>query len=85
MLCLAAFPAFVLGAQQVPLTDTTISPFTANFDKLVSQELDHWHTPGLAIAVIDGEDTFSKVWTSLPNKSGSSMGWSQTDMVMIKI
>ena len=59
--CIAAFPAFALGAQQVPLTDQTASPFTESFDKLVKQNLEKWHTPGLAIAVIQGEDTFSKV------------------------
>lgn len=58
---LAIIPAIALGAQQVPLTDATSSPFTASFDKLVSQNLDKWHTPGLAIAVINGNDTFSKV------------------------
>lgn len=59
--CIALFAAIALGAQQVPLKDPTSSPFTASFDKLVSQNLDRWHTPGLAIAVIDGNDTFSKV------------------------
>lgn len=61
MFRLAAFSAYALGAQQGPLTDLTSSPFTASFDKLVSQNLDQWHTPGLAIAVINGDDTFSKV------------------------
>ncbi len=59
--CIATFPAFALGAQQIPLTDHTASPFTESFDKLVNQNLEKWHTPGLAIAVIQGEDTFSKV------------------------
>lgn len=58
---LAAFPAFVLGAQQVPLTNPISSPFTTSFDKLVRLNMDRWHTPGLAVAVIHGEDTFSKV------------------------
>ena len=61
-----------LAAQQVPLADQT-SPFTASFDKLVSQNLDRWHTPGLAIAVIRGEDTFSKVRISLWKIIRSSM------------
>ncbi len=51
----------VYGAQQEPLADSTSSPFTASFNDLVNQNLDNWHTPGLAIAVIHGEDTFSKV------------------------
>ena len=58
---LTYFPLIALGAQQVPLADPPSSPFTASFDKLVSESLDRWHTPGLAIAVLDGEDTFSKV------------------------
>lgn len=63
--CLASFFAIALGAQQVPLNDPTSSPFTVNFDKLVTQEMHRWHTPGLAIAVIDGQSTFSKVRTEL--------------------
>lgn len=61
---LAPFLAIALGAQQVPLAGPPTSPFTADFDKLIAENLDRWHTPGLAIAVIEGEDTFSKVWTS---------------------
>lgn len=61
VLCLALFPAIALGAQQVPLTDPAASPFTVSFDKLVSQNLDRWKTPGLAVAVVNGDDTFSKV------------------------
>ena len=59
--CLISFSAIVLGAQQVPLSDPTSSPFTASFDKLVSQNLEKWHSPGLAITVIQGEDSFNKV------------------------
>ena len=81
LLCLAPFPALVLGAQQVPLTDTASSPFTESLDKLVSQNLDRWHTPGLAVAVIDGKNTFSKVWTSLSETNGRSMEFSQTELV----
>ena len=58
---LGSLLAIVLGAQQEPLVDPTSSPFTASFDDLVTQNLDRWHTPGLAIAVIHGEHTFSKV------------------------
>ena len=54
-------PAIVLGAQQIPVNGQIVSPFTAHFGKLVAQSLHRWHTPGLAIAVIDGQDTFSKV------------------------
>ena len=61
ILFLISFPAIALGAQQIPVNGQISSPFTAHFDKLVAQSLHRWHTPGLAIAVIDGQDTFSKV------------------------
>jgi CubicO group peptidase (beta-lactamase class C family) len=37
------------------------SPFSSKFDDLVQGLLQAWHVPGLAIAVIDGASTFSKV------------------------
>ena len=61
ILFLVSLPAIALGAQQIPVKENIASPFTAHFDKLVAQSLHRWHTPGLAIAVIDGQDTFSKV------------------------
>ena len=61
IISLWSLSTIALGAQQKPLTDSASSPFTAGFDELVTQNLDRWHTPGLAIAVVHGEDTFSKV------------------------
>ena len=58
---LVSLRAIALAAQQIPVTEQSASPFTAHFDKLVARSLHRWHTPGLAIAVIDGQDTFSKV------------------------
>ena len=49
------------GAYQIPLAAPDASPFTPDFDKLVADTLDHWHTPGISIAVVDGDKTFSKV------------------------
>ena len=60
-IALVCLRASVVSAEQVLLANPTSSPFTSSFDKLVSQNLDRWHTPGLAIAVIRGEETFSKV------------------------
>jgi CubicO group peptidase (beta-lactamase class C family) len=37
------------------------SPWSAEFDRLVQDLLQTWHVPGLAIAVVDGASTFSKV------------------------
>ena len=73
-----ALPKIALGFQQVPLTDPTSSPFTASFDELATHNLDRWHTPGLAIAFVNGEDIFSKVWTPLP-KAMPSMDWRKTE------
>lgn len=49
------------SAHQILLTAPAPSPFTPSLDKFVAEVLDRWHCPGFAIAVIDGEETFSKV------------------------
>ena len=77
LISLLSLPTIALGAQQVPLIDPISSPFTANFDELVTRNLDRWRTPGLAIAVVHGEDIFSKVWTPLPKARGSIDGTRQ--------
>ena len=61
ILFLLSLLAIAFGAQQISVKEQLDSPFTAHFDKLVAQSLHRWHTPGLAIAVIDGQNTFSKV------------------------
>ena len=48
-------------AFQIPLSTPDTSLFTTDFDKLVAETLAHWHTPGVSIAVVDGDQTFSKV------------------------
>ena len=62
---LFAFFAFfaVSRAHQIPLTAPHASPLTPGFDELVADTLAHWHTPGLSIAVVDGDKTFSKVYS----------------------
>lgn len=69
MLCfsLLAFPlslhsAFARGNRlQEPLLESSSNPLSPQFDTLVQQTLDHFHVPGLSIAVVDGNDTFAKV------------------------
>lgn len=39
-----------------------ISPFDVNFAKLVETTLAKWHLPGVALAVVDGDDTFNEVF-----------------------
>ncbi|KAL8931478.1 MAG: hypothetical protein Q9216_007189 [Gyalolechia sp. 2 TL-2023] len=48
------------SAQQIPLQETDQSPFTSIFDERVDHLLGHWHVPGLSIAVVDGNDTYTK-------------------------
>ena len=49
-------------AYQIPLTAQDDSPLTSDFDKLVAQTLARWHTPGISVAVVNGDKTFSKVY-----------------------
>ena len=37
------------------------SPLNEDFDKFVHQNLDYWHVPGISIALVDNNETFSKV------------------------
>ena len=46
---------------QEPFSDSSSNPWSPQFDTLVQQTLDHFHVPGLSIAVVDGNDTFAKV------------------------
>ncbi|MCJ1262605.1 hypothetical protein MMC22_002475 [Lobaria immixta] len=44
---------------QEPLLDSR-NPFSPELDALIEETLDHFHVPGLSIAVIDGNETFAK-------------------------
>jgi len=37
------------------------SPLNEEFEKLVKENLEKWHIPGLAIGVVDGDETFTEV------------------------
>jgi len=43
-------------------------PFDEKFGKLVNETLERWKCPGLAIAVVDGDDTWSAVSSGLPRR-----------------
>ena len=47
---------------QKPLTDSPSAPFDFEFDTLVQDTLKHLHVPGLSIAVINGNQTYAKVF-----------------------
>jgi hypothetical protein len=40
---------------------TSQSPFDAAFDTLIENALEEWKIPGISVAVVHNEDTFSKV------------------------
>lgn len=37
------------------------SPLNADFEKLVYEILDKWHIQGVAVAVVDGDETWAEV------------------------
>lgn len=58
------------GQKQTPMLDPATSatmapngPFTGDFSAYVEQVMDEWKVPGLAIAVIDGDDVFTQAST----------------------
>lgn len=53
------FPAIVIS--RLCQDREPLSPFTPEFDALVMENLNHWHVPGLSVAVVDDDETFSKV------------------------
>ena len=49
------------AASGAPADGHNASPFTKDFDTLVEELLEEWHVPGIAIAVVDGDETWTKV------------------------
>ena len=60
---LSQFPlnSFAVQSQKPAAALPHTSPFTPAFEELIDQNLHHYHVPGLAIAIIDGDDSFSRV------------------------
>ena len=48
-------------AAQKALKSGPVGPLDAEFAQLVNETLHLWHVPGLAIAVIDGDDVWAEV------------------------
>lgn len=46
---------------QKPLGGGRAGPFTKDFGKHVDELLETWHVPGVAIGVVDGDDTWTEV------------------------
>lgn len=57
---LLSFSLSLPSTEQILLQETDRSPFASKFDELVYHLMDHWHVPGLSIAIVDGSKTFSK-------------------------
>jgi hypothetical protein len=55
-------------AGQTPLHNATSGandgPFNRQLDAYIAGLMKQWHIRGLAIAVVEGDDTYSKVWDS---------------------
>jgi hypothetical protein len=43
------------------MVSTEDNPLNSDFEKLVEETLTHWHVPGVAVAVLDGPSTYTKV------------------------
>ena len=44
------------------------SPLNKDFNALVEHLLEEWHVPGISVAVVDGDQTYSNVRNSNPGK-----------------
>ena len=56
----STFDQFPLRPGKQPAT-TAGNPFTEEFSQFVQVGLQSWHVAGLAISIVDGNDTFAKV------------------------
>lgn len=71
-------PTFGVEQQHV-FKEKASNPFDDNFAKLAKETLEFWHVPGVAIAVVDGENTWAEVskycpyFTSLRTSISSHM------------
>lgn len=57
-------PTTIADREQEPLSASPRSsrdPFTKSFDSFVQETIDEWKVAGVAIAVVDGDEIFSKV------------------------
>lgn len=69
------------SATQKVMSERSRNPLDSDFEKLAIETLNEWHVPGLAVAVIDGDDTWSAVScaVSLIMFGGSKYGFDPLD------
>ena len=76
-LCASVIQASATDQQQ-PLIpnhrDATTSqdPFTSDFSSFVEQAMQDWHVAGLAISIVDGNETYAKVCCTPSNRGYAS-------------
>lgn len=58
----------LLVVTMVQETKPIQSPLNAEFEKFVHETLQKWHVPGMAIAVVDGEQIWAEVSIHPPPK-----------------
>jgi CubicO group peptidase (beta-lactamase class C family) len=46
-------------------TESADGPLNGEFSRLVQETLEMWHVPGVAVAVVDGDKTWTKVGACL--------------------
>lgn len=49
------------GRGEARVADDGGSPLTKEFGKFIEGLLEEWHVPGLALGVVDGDDTWTEV------------------------
>lgn len=64
-------------SEQKPLGGTTQhsasdSPFTESFARFTDDVMQDWKVPGMAIAVIDGDNIYTEVWSILLTRDSST-------------
>lgn len=60
-LALVPLSCCVPSREQIPIHEPDDSPFSSDLDKSVVRLMNDWHVPGLAIAIVNGNETYSKV------------------------
>ena len=58
---IAALVSLGAATQQKVLKNKGINPLDTGFKKLADETLKLWHVPGVAIAVVDGDDVWAEV------------------------
>jgi hypothetical protein len=53
--------ASMTNQNQDSTSKTSSDEYFSKYDKLINESIERWHVPGVSIAVVDGDSTYSKV------------------------